>query len=56
MIMFYRPGFMMGDYRTLHSNIKGEIRNNNWRSVLYQTGTANNTMNSRAEQYFPGSK
>jgi len=56
MIMFYRPGFMMGDYRVLHSNIKGEIRNTNWRSILYQTGTANNTMNSRAEQYFPGSK
>ena len=56
MIMFYRPSFMMGDYRVLHSNIKGEIRNTNWRSVLYQTGTANSTMNSRAEQYFPGSK
>jgi len=55
-IMFYRPSFMIGDYRVLHSNIKGEIRNNNWRSVLYQTGTANATMNSRAEQYFPGSK
>ncbi len=56
MILFYRPGFMIGDYRILHSNIKGEIRNTNWRSVLYQTGTANNAMNSRAEQYFPGSK
>ncbi len=56
MIMFYRPGFMIGDYRILHSNIKGEIRNTNWRSVLYQTGTANKAMNSRAEQYFPGSK
>lgn len=56
MMMFYRPGFMIGDYRMLHSNIKGEIRNTNWRSVLYQTGTANKAMNSRAEQYFPGSK
>lgn len=56
MILFYRPGFMIGDYRMLHSNIKGEIRNTNWRGVLYQTGTVNKAMNSRAEQYFPGSK
>lgn len=56
MILYYRPGFMVGDYRALHSNIKGEIRNPNWRNTLYQTGTVNKAMNSRAEQYFPGSK
>jgi GWxTD domain-containing protein len=56
MFLFYRPGFMMGDYRLLHSNVKGETRNLDWRSILYKTGKQTSMSNSRAEQYFPGSK
>lgn len=56
MLLFYRPGFMTGDYRVLHSNIRGEMRNPDWRAILYKTGRANNNVGSRAEQYFPGNK
>ena len=48
--LFYRPGFMVSDYRLLHSTVNGEIRNLNWRTVLYANGGGGNG-NSRAEQY-----
>ncbi|OSZ79442.1 hypothetical protein CAP35_14675 [Chitinophagaceae bacterium IBVUCB1] len=56
MLLFYRPGFMTGDFRVLHSNIRGEMRNPQWRQILYKTGRPNNGANARAEQYFPGNK
>ncbi len=57
LFLFYRPGYMVNDYRLLHSTVIGELRNNNWRSTLY-IQSANNTgsTNSRAEQYFPAGR
>jgi GWxTD domain-containing protein len=55
-ILFYKPGNMLGEYQMLHSTIRGETRNTNWRLSLYTTGKESSSMNSRAEQYFPGSK
>lgn len=52
--LFYRPGFMINDYKLLHSTVRGEQRNTNWRNVLYQSGQPAN--NSRAEQYLQGSR
>lgn len=49
LFLFYRPGFMVTDYRMLHSTVNGEMRNLNWRTVLYSSGGGN--ANSRAEQY-----
>lgn len=51
LFLFYRPGFMVTDYRLLHSTVNGEMRNLNWRTLLYATGTSPDNMNSRAEQY-----
>lgn len=48
--LFYNPGFMLGDYKLLHSTVQGEMRNNNWRAELYKTGGSSNNLNSRAEQ------
>ncbi|MBZ0100369.1 MAG: GWxTD domain-containing protein, partial [Taibaiella sp.] len=48
--LFYNPGFMVSDYKLLHSTVQGEMRNNNWRSELYKTGGSTNNLNSRAEQ------
>jgi len=56
MLLFYRPGFMLGDFRVLHSNIRGELRNTNWRGALYKDGQRSGGLNARAEQYFPGNK
>lgn len=56
MILFYKPSFMMGEYQILHSTIRGETRNTNWRNQLYKAGKESTSMNSKAEQYFPGSK
>jgi GWxTD domain-containing protein len=56
MILFYKPGNMLGEYQVLHSTIRGETRNTNWRISLYTTGKESSSMNSKAEQYFPGSK
>lgn len=47
--LFYRPGFMINDYKLLHSTVNGEQRNTRWRSILYVSGTPAN--NARAEQY-----
>lgn len=49
-LLFYNPGFMLGDYKLLHSTIQGEMRNSNWRAELYKTGSSSNNINSRAEQ------
>ncbi|HYD22062.1 MAG TPA: GWxTD domain-containing protein [Flavipsychrobacter sp.] len=48
--LFYNPGFMVGDYKLLHSTVQGEMRNNNWRAELYKSGGSSNNLNSRAEQ------
>lgn len=48
--LFFNPGFMLGDYKLLHSTVRGEMRNNNWRAELYKTGASSNNLNSRAEQ------
>lgn len=53
--LFYRPGFMISDYKLLHSSVNGEMRNTGWRSTLFTSGSASSS-NSRAEQYFPGNK
>ncbi len=48
--LFYNPGFMVSDYKLLHSTVQGEMRNNNWRAELYKTGGSTHNLNSRAEQ------
>lgn len=48
--LFYNPGFMVSDYRLLHSTVKGEMRNTAWRNQLYKTGASSGNLNSRAEQ------
>lgn len=50
--LFYNPGFMMNDYRLLHSTVIGETLNPNWRSQLYKSGAPSGNLNSRAEQVF----
>lgn len=50
--LFYNPGFMINDFRLLHSTVVGELRNNAWRSQLYTNGSSGNNLNSRAEQVF----
>ncbi|MCB0698739.1 MAG: GWxTD domain-containing protein [Chitinophagales bacterium] len=50
--LFYNPGFMITEYRLLHSTVIGEVRNTNWRSQLYKMGVSTNNLNSRAEQVF----
>lgn len=50
--LFYNPGFMGNEYQLLHSTVKGEIRNTNWRANLYKSGGSTNNLNSRAEQIF----
>lgn len=52
--LFYRPGRALGDYQLLHSTLRGERRNGNWRSLLYSnsiTGGGISNANSQAEQY-----
>jgi GWxTD domain-containing protein len=49
LFLFYSPGFMISDFRLLHSTVPGERNNPNWRSALYTTG---GTGSSRAEEYF----
>ncbi len=49
--LFYQPGSSVQDYRLLHSTVNGELRNSQWRTLLYTKGDANVNMNSRAEQY-----
>jgi hypothetical protein len=49
--LFYRPTYMVSDMILLHTTVNGELRNQQWRSLLY-TGAASST-NSRAEQYLP---
>ena len=48
--LFYNPGFMINEYLLLHSTVLGEMRNTNWRSLLYKSGSSRNNLNSRAEQ------
>ena len=43
---------MVNEYTLLHSTVKGEMRNTNWRANLYTNGGAGNSLNSRAEQIF----
>ena len=49
LFLFYSPGYMISDYRLLHSTVPGERKNPNWRSALYKSSGSGN---SRAEQYF----
>ncbi|XZF13891.1 GWxTD domain-containing protein [Chitinophagaceae bacterium MMS25-I14] len=46
--LFYQPGFLINDFKLLHSTVTGEVKNPNWKSVLYTNGKAGN--NSRADQ------
>lgn len=47
--LFYQPGYMVGNYKLLHSTIIGEMRNMNWRSQLYVNGVSNQSVTSQAE-------
>lgn len=49
-ILFYRPGNMVGDYQILHTTLIGGIRNPNWRNLLYPSGKPEQA-SSRAEEY-----
>jgi len=51
LFLFYRPSYMVGDMLLLHSNVPGELRNLNWRSILYIPGSDNDHTNARVEQY-----
>lgn len=52
MFLFYKPGYMISDYKLLHSTVNGEIRNTIWREFLYLSGSqAAATSNFRVEQY-----
>lgn len=42
---------MINDYRLLHSNVAGELQNNQWRTLLYVNNGTGDYSNSRAEQY-----
>lgn len=46
--LFYMPGYMVNDFRLLHSTVTGEISNIAWRSLLYTSGQ---NPGARAEQY-----
>ncbi|PZF72419.1 GWxTD domain-containing protein [Taibaiella soli] len=50
-ILFYQPPSALNDYKLLHSTINGELKNGNWRSILFSNGSSNN---SRADQYLNG--
>lgn len=52
LFLFYSPGYMISDYRLLHSTVPGERNNPNWRSSLYTNSSAGTSGNSRAEEYF----
>lgn len=47
--LFYQPGYMVGDYKLLHSTVNGEVRNGRWRSQLYTNGVSNQAVTSQAE-------
>ena len=53
-LLFYQPGFAIGDYKLLTSNVIGELQNPAWKSMLYSTGQSSGNSNSRAEQYLEG--
>ncbi|RYE24386.1 MAG: GWxTD domain-containing protein [Sphingobacteriales bacterium] len=50
--LFYRPTYMITDMILLHTTVMGEVRNTQWRSMLY-TGSQMQIDNSRATQYLP---
>ncbi len=52
LFLFYQPGSSVQDYRLLHSTVIGELRNTNWRLLLYTKGDGMINNSSRAEQYF----
>lgn len=50
--LFYKPDEMIDDFRLLHSNVFGEVQNQQWRLTLYNnTATGVFTNETRAEQY-----
>ncbi len=49
--LFYKSNEMINDYRLLHSNVAGELQNNQWRTLLYVNNGTGDYSNSRAEQY-----
>lgn len=51
LLLFYQPASAINDYKLLHSTITGEIKNGQWRSVLFSNGSGEN---SRADQYLNG--
>lgn len=50
--LFYNPGFMVHEYRLLHSTVRGEMRNTSWRQELYKGRSTTGNNNSRAEEIF----
>lgn len=51
LFLFYRAGVASNDYRLLHTTVNGEVRNRNWRAVLFVGGVSADATSSRAEQY-----
>lgn len=50
--LFYQPPSVIGDMILLHSTVQGEVRNTQWRSMLFN-GSQMQSSYSRAEQYLP---
>jgi GWxTD domain-containing protein len=48
--LFYSATGLANDFQLLHSTVRGERFNPDWRSILYLNGSTSST-NSRAEQY-----
>ena len=47
--LFYQPGYMVGNYKLLHSTVIGEVSNKAWRTQLYNNGVRNRNVTSQAE-------
>jgi len=50
--LFYQPASSMNEFKLLYSTVNGEMKNSQWRSLLFSGGASNN--NSRVEQYLNG--
>lgn len=44
--VFYQPDLVTNDYVLLHSDLQGQIKNNNWQTVLQKRNTPNGTVDN----------
>jgi GWxTD domain-containing protein len=49
--LFYRPSNMLSGFQLLHSTVNVEVRNPNWRSVLFANHSDSGDPDSKAERY-----